>query len=153
MAGTDNTTITKGTSSEGHVSHEDYEAHTIGGIVLPPVVMEVINPNYWPNFPWRGIQPYYDVWLPMSYWTNRTQDSGYRDGYRYTADNIARLRNDLGDPVAPVQTIGGLAASVTPADVDGMVRAAAQYGCLGGGLYDWHTTAESLWGRLTPLRA
>ena len=50
---------------------------TIGGIVLPPVVMEVINPNYWPDFPWSGIAPYFDVWLPMSYWTNRdTSRSG-----------------------------------------------------------------------------
>src|SRR5207245_4143860 len=116
----------------------------IGGIVLPPVVMEVINPNYWPGFPWRGIAPYYNVWLPMSYWTNRTADSGYRDGYRYTADNINRLRDDLGLPGAPVHTIGGIANSCTAADVDGMVRAGGQTGAIGGGLYDWHTTGESL---------
>ena len=33
----------------------------IGAIVLPPVVTDVINPNYWPGFPWREIVPDYDV--------------------------------------------------------------------------------------------
>jgi len=49
---------------------------TIGAIVLPPVVLEVVNTNYWPNFPWHGIAPFYDVWQTMGYWTNRTQSSG-----------------------------------------------------------------------------
>ena len=75
------------------VNFRGLPGRTIGGIVLPPVVMEVINPNYWPDFPWTGIAPYFDVWLPMSYWTNRTQASGYRDGYSYTAENIVRLAN------------------------------------------------------------
>ncbi len=38
----------------------------IGAIVLPPVQTEVINPAFWPDFPWSDIDNLYDVWLPMS---------------------------------------------------------------------------------------
>ena len=125
---------------------------TIGGIVLPPVVMEVVNPNYWPGFPWRDIASYYDVWQPMSYWTDRLTGSGYRDAYRYTAEDVVRLRNDLGQLGAVVDTIGGIAGGSTAADVDGMVRAVADTGSIGGGLYDWATTDPSLLPHLAPLR-
>ena len=125
---------------------------TIGAVVFPPVAMEVINPNYWPGFPWHEIGGSYDVWLPMSYWTNRTPESGWHDGYRYSAEDITRVRADLGQPNAIVNNIGGIADNVTVAEVDGMVRAIAATGAVGGSLYDWHTTAAELWSHLTPLR-
>ncbi|MHB8669735.1 MAG: hypothetical protein ACYDAD_04110 [Acidimicrobiales bacterium] len=124
----------------------------IGGIALPPVVTEVVNPNYWPGFPWQGLAPLYDVWLPMSYWTNRLASSGYRDAYRYTAEDIIRLRKDLGLPGAVVDTIGGLAGATSAADVDGMVRAVNDTGAIGGGLYDWATTPPSVLPNLRALR-
>ena len=92
----------------------------LAGIVLPPVILEVVNPSYRPNFPWRDIAPFYDVWMPMDYWTERTQSSGYRDAYRYTTENVVRLRNDLGMPNAPVHPIGGVADQTTAADDDGI---------------------------------
>src|SRR5947208_11634649 len=63
---------------------------TIGAIVFPPTGMEVINPSYWPGFPWAGIAPDYDVWLPMAYWTGRDPNSGWHDGYKYVVDNVQR---------------------------------------------------------------
>jgi hypothetical protein len=125
---------------------------TLGGIVFPPTGMEVINPGYWPGFPWGGIAHDYDVWLPMAYWTGRSQDSGWHDGYRYTLDNVQRLRNDIHQPAAPVHPIGGIADGVTAAEVDGMVRAVAATASIGGSLYDFHTSAAELWPHLTPLR-
>ena len=71
---------------------------TLGAIVLPPVVLDVINPHYWPAFPWPQLAPYFDVWLPMAYWTNRSPSSGYRSSYRYTDENITRVRQHLGRP-------------------------------------------------------
>ena len=47
----------------------------LGAIVLEPVQLEVINQAYWPDFPWRELASLYDVWLPMSYWTNRNECS------------------------------------------------------------------------------
>ena len=80
----------------------------LAAIVMPAVVMEVVNPNFWPGFPYRDIAPAYDAWMPMGYWTNRKADSGYRDAYRYTAENIDRLRAQLGRADLPVHPIGGI---------------------------------------------
>lgn len=124
----------------------------IGAIPFPPVAMEVINPSFWPDFPWREIGPHYDVWLPMSYQSFRRHGDPYRDGYRYTAENIDRLRANIGVPDAPVHTIGGIADDTSPADVDGMVRAAAERGAIGGSLYDWRTTGAVLWASLQGFR-
>lgn len=124
----------------------------IGAIVLPPVVTDVINRNYWPGFPWHELIPDYDVWMTMGYWTSRTQASGYRDAYRYTAENIDRLRNNLGLPAAPVHPIGGIGDKTTTADVDGFHRAATERGSLGGSLYDYRTTHDALWGPMQRFR-
>ncbi len=51
-------------------------SETLGAIVLPPVLTEVVNPQRWPDFPWPQLAPLYDVWLPMSYWTFRTSVVG-----------------------------------------------------------------------------
>lgn len=125
---------------------------TIGGIVLPPVVMEVINQSFWPNFPYREIAPFYDVWMTMGYWTNRTDASGYRDAYRYTKENVDRLRNNLGQPNAPVHPIGGIGNRTSAADIEGYKRAVTAVHGIGGSIYDWHTTAAALWDNLRPMR-
>jgi len=120
----------------------------LSAIVLPPVVMEDVNPDYWPGFPWRELAPYYDVWQPMGYWTNRRTDSGWRDGYAYTAANIDRVRERTGWLDAPVHPIGGIGDQTTPEQVAGMVQAARERGALGGSLYDYRTTHDALWGPL-----
>jgi hypothetical protein len=111
----------------------------LSAIVLPPVVMEDVNPNYWPGFPWAELGPHYDVWQPMAYWTFRRSDSGWRDGYSYTAANIDRVRERIGHPDAPVHPIGGIADAHGADDVAAMVQAATERGALGGSLYDFRT--------------
>ena len=69
----------------------------LGAIVLEPVLLEDINLAYWPNFPWKKLGSLFDVWLPMAYWTNRTDASGWNNGFRYTSENIRRVRANLGD--------------------------------------------------------
>ncbi|MEY2446628.1 MAG: hypothetical protein QOH79_104 [Acidimicrobiaceae bacterium] len=123
----------------------------LSAIVLPPVVMEDVNPNYWPDYPWAGLAQYYDVWQPMSYWTNRLPE--WRDAYLYTATNIDRIREHIGNPNAIVHTIGGIGDASTPDDVAGMANAASDRGCIGAGLYDYRTTGDDLWAGLQSLRA
>jgi hypothetical protein len=125
---------------------------TLGAIVFPPTGMEVINPSYWPGFPWAGIAPDYDVWLPMAYWTGRDPNSGWHDGYKYVVDNVQRTRNDLHSPSAPVHPIGGIADKATVSEVAGMVRAVAAAGSIGGSMYDYRTTSSDMWAAMTPLR-
>ncbi|HEV2070786.1 MAG TPA: hypothetical protein VGR26_13415 [Acidimicrobiales bacterium] len=124
----------------------------LGAVPYAPVAMEVINPALWPGFPWRELDTYYDVWMPMSYWSYRTAASGYRDGYRYTAENIDRLRANVGAAGTRVHPIGGIADAVSEADVAGMVRAATERGAIGGSLYDWRTTSAPFWGHLQGFR-
>lgn len=123
----------------------------LGAIVFPPVVMEVINTSFWPGFPWEELDPFYDVWVPMAYQSFRTAGSGYRDGGRYTAENIDRLRAHVGAD-AVIHTVGGIADETSPGDVDAMVAAASQRGAIGGSLYDWRTTAPNLWPHLQAFR-
>lgn len=125
----------------------------VGAIPFPPVVMEVVNPNFWPGFPWRELAPLYDVWLPMSYQSDRKESSGYRDAYRYTAENIDRMRANLGQPGAAVHSIGGIADKTSEQDVADMLRACVERLCIGGSLYDWRTTGSQLWGPQQGFRA
>ena len=125
---------------------------TLGAIPYPPVVTDVINPNLWPSFPWAELAPLYDIWLPMSYQSDRKADSGYRDAYRYASENIDRMRAHLGSNV-PVHGIGGIADRTSPADVAGLHRALLERGAIGGSLYDWRTTGPDLWGHLRVFRA
>jgi hypothetical protein len=124
----------------------------LGAVVFPPTGMEVINPSYWPGFPWAGIAHDYDAWLPMAYWTGRDPNSGWHDGYKYVADNVQRTRNDLHNPAALVHPIGGIGDKATTAEVAGMVRAVAATGSIGGSLYDYRTTSPDMWTAMTPLR-
>jgi len=124
-------------------------ADPIGAIVLPPVQTEVINPDYWPNFPWAEIRDLYDVWLPMSYWSFRTEP--YGNGYTYNYESTQRLRANLGDPSALVHAIGGIGAELDAppsgtqpyiaqvAQLDGFAQSLVDTGAIGGSIYDWLT--------------
>ena len=121
----------------------------LGAIVLPPVQTEVINPTFWPEFPWTEIAPLYDVWLPMSYWSFRTDP--YGNGYTYNTESVDRLRANLGDPDALVHSIGGIGGQIdAPASgvepyiarvdqLDGFARSLVDTGSIGGSIYDWLT--------------
>jgi hypothetical protein len=122
----------------------------LGAIVLEPVLLEDINRAYWPDFPWRKLHSSFDVWLPMTYWTNRTSASGWRDSEHYTAENIRRVRADLNDRQAVVHPVGGIADHATPGDDLGFVTAAKRGGAIGWSVYDYVTTSSSAWPRLRP---
>ncbi len=123
----------------------------MAAIVLPPVVTDVLNLNYWPRFPWTTLAPVFDAWMPMGYWTNRTPESGYRNGESYTNENIDRLRANLGLPNAPVHPVGGIADKVTAEELAGFVASAQSRQAIGGSLYD-DTTGPALYAQLQPLR-
>jgi hypothetical protein len=123
----------------------------LSAIVPAPVAMDDIVPDYWPGFPWDRLAVDYDVWQPMAYVTYRT--GPLRDAYTYFAENITRLRSHVGQPTAIVGPIGGIANGITTDDVAGMVRACADLGCIGSGLYDYLTTDDSLWPALRSLRS
>lgn len=121
----------------------------LGAIVLPPVQTEVINPTFWPDFPWTEIAALYDVWLPMSYWSFRTEP--YGNGYTYNAESVDRLRANLGDPDALVHPIGGIGGQIDAPpsgtepylarvdQLEGFARSLVDTQSIGGSIYDWLT--------------
>jgi hypothetical protein len=114
----------------------------LGAIVLPPVLTEVVNPDFWPDFPWSELAPHYDIWLPMSYWSLRTPESGYRDGGTYERESVERLRANLGDEDAVVHGIGGIGDEVTGGELLAFAQALSAEGAVGGSVYDWATLDE-----------
>jgi hypothetical protein len=120
----------------------------LGAIVYPAVQTEVLNPLLWPNFPYKRLAASVDVWMPMTYFTLRTDP--YRDAFLYTDESVRRLRKDLGDANALVHPIGGIADQTTPEDYVAFIRAARGQKAIGYSVYDFNTTASSAW---TFLRA
>ncbi len=122
----------------------------LGAIVLPPALTEVVNPDYWPGFPWSEISGLYDVWMPMAYWSFRSGE--YGDGATYLLDSVARLRDNLGQPGAVVHAVGGIGGvdgvddppdpeePLTSLDeLTRFVSAVNEAGAVGASIYDWRT--------------
>ncbi|MCH7788252.1 MAG: hypothetical protein IH940_02305 [Acidobacteria bacterium] len=120
----------------------------LGAIVVPPTLMEVVNEDFWPGFPWSQISDLYEAWLPMSYWSFRSDELG--DGYTYHLDSVERLRANIGQPNALVHGIGGIGAeSDPPADAPEPIASIVELGrfeqslvdsrSAGGSIYDWAT--------------
>ena len=120
----------------------------LGAIVPPPVQLEVVNPAYWRDFPWRALDTSYDVWLPMAYWTTRSADSGYRDPYRYAEESVRRLRNNIGRQDVVVHVVGGIGDQTTGDDLEAFRRALEDTAAIGGSIYDWASLPEDLRGEL-----
>ncbi|MEM9713617.1 MAG: hypothetical protein AAGA17_15470, partial [Actinomycetota bacterium] len=118
------------------------------GIVLPPTLLEVVNPDFWPGFPWAGIAPHYEVWMPMSYWTGRTEASGLRDGLDYNVDAVRRLRANIADPDAIVHSIGGIGDETTEGQLRDFVVSLGVTGSIGGSIYDYRTLSSGGWAVL-----
>jgi len=117
----------------------------LGAIVYPAVQTEVINPSLWPKFPYRRLASSIDVWLPMTYFTYRDAESGYRDPRRYTEESVTRLRENLREPHAPVHVIGGIADLATTEDYVAFRKAARHTNAVGYSMYDFRTTSSAAW--------
>ena len=121
---------------------------TIGAIVLSPVLLEQVNPRFWPVFPWAAIRPLYDVWLPMAYWTDRLASSGLAEPGPYVTRTVDRARELLGDANAPMHPIGGIGDRLTEAQLAEFARALPQLRAVGGSIYDYRTMPTGGWGVL-----
>jgi hypothetical protein len=122
----------------------------LAAITLTAVHLEVVNPEYWPGYPWAELGERYDAILPMTYWSLRRDD--LRSGVRYVGENITRIRALTGRPDLPIHPIGGIADAVTAEDLTGMLQAIEAGDAIGGSLYDWATSTPAQWDVLAPLR-
>jgi hypothetical protein len=97
---------------------------SMSAITQSAVITQVLNPGFWPGFPWPEIGQLYNVIIPMSYWSERSQPD-WHSGERYTGADISLIRQLTGRPDMPVHVAGGIASGITLDDVAGMVRAIA----------------------------
>jgi hypothetical protein len=100
---------------------------------------------FWPGFPYAQTARYFDVFLPMAYFTFRVHGAGAVRSY--TARNVATIRSATGSNT-PVHPIGGLSDTATPSEVAGYVRAARAGGAIGASLYDFAGTSPQAWTQM-----
>jgi hypothetical protein len=122
----------------------------IAAITPSPVQIQVVNPRFWPDFPWASIGRLYDVIAPMSYWSDRRGE--WRNGAALTAADVDRIRASTGRADMPIHFIGGIANSITLDDVVGMIQSLTPRHILGASLYDWSTSQTPQWTLLSVLR-
>jgi len=121
--------------------------------VGPDYAMGAIVPEakalYWPNFPYRTVMRYFDAFLPMAYFTFRTQGA---DGvHRFISSNVRAIRDETGDRDIPIHVIGGIAEDASARETEAFVRAAIDRKAIGGSLYDFPTTRRKQWSSLAGL--
>jgi hypothetical protein len=121
----------------------------LGAITPSPVQIQVVNPRFWPGFPWPQLARIYDVMLPMSYWSDRIGE--WHNGERLIGEDVDRIRASTGRPDMPVHVIGGIANLITLDDLVGMIHAVQARQILGASLYDWNTSAAAEWSLLQAL--
>jgi hypothetical protein len=123
------------------------------GAITPGEVGFRRHPRYWPRFPFRALARYYDVFLPMAYFTDAHVHGSGR-ARAYLATDIAAIRSRTGDRNVAVHLIGGIAGSMSAADTAGFMRAVADCSPLGYSLYEFPLTSRATWKALTtPLAA
>lgn len=112
------------------------------GYPLGAIVPDVWS-TYWPKFPYKRVARFYDVFVPMGYFTFHVR--GYKSVRRYTARNIRAIRQETGDPEMPVHAIGGIAGDTEPGGLKGFVRAVKENDAIGASLYDFPITDDHEW--------
>jgi hypothetical protein len=118
------------------------------GAIIPSDVGMRRHPRYWPGFPYRGLDRYYDVFLPMAYATNaHVRGSGAT--FAYNAADVAAIRSQTHDPRVPIHLIGGLSNAMGTKELAGFMHAVAGCSPLGYSLYAFPGTSRAAWTTLT----
>jgi len=118
------------------------------GAIIPSAVGMRRHPRYWPRFPYRALDRYYDVFLPMAYATD-AHVRGSAATYKYNAADVAAIRTHTGDPRVPIHLIGGLSNAMGAGETAGFMRAVAACAPLGYSLYAFPGTSRATWTALT----
>ena len=124
-------------------------SYSLGAIIPSPRGL-IRVPSYWPGFPYTQLSRYYDVVLPMSYFTFHYHGAGVT--YRYIRDNIEIIRRATGDPAIPIHVIGGISDDMSLAETKAFVRAIETEHAYGASLYEFPGTSNEEWRVLAALR-
>jgi hypothetical protein len=117
------------------------------GAIIPSSVGMRRHPRYWPRFPYRPLARYYDVFLPMAYFTD-AHVHGLGPSRAYLTANVRDIRARTGNPNEPVHLIGGIAGSMGAPETAGFMHAVADCAPLGYSLYEFPITTRATWRAL-----
>ena len=124
------------------------DSYTLGAIVPDPLSLSRAH-SMWDGFPYARLSDYFDVFLPMGYFTFHVHG---KDAARtYTAREAGIIRSKTQRPHLPIHVIGGLAAHMDGPETAGFVFGAFQGRAIGGSLYDLAGTGRSQWHELSKL--
>jgi hypothetical protein len=111
------------------------------GAITPPWFYEWGGP-----FPYRGLANTYDAFLPMSYFSGRTNSA---QGARVnTSRDIEVIRQGTGSNKTPIHAIGGIADKLNEKETGAFVRTALRRNAIGVSLYDYFTSGPEDWRQL-----
>lgn len=110
--------------------------YALGAIIPSPVAL-ARSSSLWAGFPYERLASYYDIFVPMDYYTYQTD--GPEGASSYTGRALDLLHGALGTDVV-AHAVGGLAQDSDAAEVKAFVRAAKAHGAVGYSLYDDATT-------------
>jgi hypothetical protein len=111
------------------------------GAITPPWFYE-----WGGEFPYFGLDQYYDVFVPMIYFGERAFDAEGARMHTYT--NIQEIRSGTGNPATPVHAIAGIANDLDGQEVGAFVATARENTAIGVSLYDYFTSDAEDWGAL-----
>jgi hypothetical protein len=121
------------------------------GAIVPDERSSTISPGLWPGFPYRGVAGLYDVFLPMSYSSNRGQGATFV--YRYTRSNLRLIRQASGrGSRTKIHMIGGLANTLDAGEAKAVVTAARDGKAIGVSFYDYVLTGPVQWHALRSVK-
>ena len=140
--------------------------YPLGAIIPSPMGMERAG-NYWPRFPYRELTRFYDVWVPMNYFTyrpfcdvwvpmnyfaHRSTTRRKRSAYKYTRDNVTKIRQQTGDAQVPIHVIGGVAYQrLDRGSMEGFVQGVNDSDVDGASLYNHRGMQRAHWQVLRRL--
>lgn len=119
-----------------------------GERALGAIVVDAKNneraPLKWAGFPWPEMARYYNVILPMAYWS---VTKGGACAIEYdTADymrQVASKTEALMGVKKPFHMIGGIGNCMTAGEAAGFVNGSKETGAVGGSLYDFDTVEKN----------
>ena len=122
--------------------------YPLGAIIPSPVGLRRPH-SVWGNFPYSMLPRYYDIFVPMGYYTFHGR--GAKSAYTDASQNLSILRSQPGCSAVPVHLIGGIAEDSSTGQVQGFAQAVREGGCLGASLYGWAGTSSAAWRAMASI--
>lgn len=122
--------------------------YELGAIIPSPVGLKRKH-GFWDHFPYTMLPKYYDVILPMGYYSFHTSSAS--GAYSDARGNVRIIRSQPGCSTIPIHLIGGIAENSNGREVRAFVRGVNDDKLIGASLYGWPGTSAEEWKALSAV--